>query len=127
MPKRCAANNCDLLDSPCNRRHRQYLVGGGPYHPTITGIALSKIFLVLLLPLALAGCAVGHITLPMTLGPADASKASCLTMRTGARRGIARGRSKFPSPERRNSPAWSAEAIRIRRQGHTYEQSSERK
>ena len=51
------------------------------------GIALSKIFLVLLLPLALAGCAVGHITLPMTLGPGDTPKASCLTYADGSASG----------------------------------------
>lgn len=40
---------------------------------------MSKTLLILLLPLALAGCAVGHITLPMTLGPSDTPKATCLT------------------------------------------------
>ena len=40
---------------------------------------MSKGFLLLLLPLALAGCAVGHVKLPMTLGPGDPPKASCLT------------------------------------------------
>ena len=53
--------------------------GDWAVHLAITGIALSKLFLVLLPTLALAGCAVGHITLPMTLGPGDTSKASCLT------------------------------------------------
>jgi hypothetical protein len=36
-------------------------------------------FVMLLMPLALAGCAVGHIALPMTLGPSDAAPASCLS------------------------------------------------
>jgi hypothetical protein len=40
---------------------------------------MSKRLLILLLPVALAGCAVGHLTLPMTLGPSDTPKASCLT------------------------------------------------
>ena len=40
---------------------------------------MSKGFLVLLLPLALAGCEVGHVTLPMTLGSDHTPKASCLT------------------------------------------------
>jgi hypothetical protein len=39
-----------------------------------------KPFLILLLPVALAGCAVpiGQLQLPMTLGPSD-TKATCLT------------------------------------------------
>lgn len=40
---------------------------------------MSKGLLILLLPIALAGCAVGHLTLPMTLGPSETPKASCLT------------------------------------------------
>lgn len=40
---------------------------------------MSKAFLFLLLPLALAGCAVGHLNMPMTLGPSDTAKAPCLT------------------------------------------------
>lgn len=40
---------------------------------------MSKRFLILLLPFALAGCAVGHVSLPMTLGPSDTPKSSCLT------------------------------------------------
>ena len=40
---------------------------------------MSKGFLLLLLPLALAGRAVGHVKLPMTVGPSDAPKASCLS------------------------------------------------
>lgn len=39
---------------------------------------MSKVLLILLLPIALAGCAVGHLT-PMTLGPSDTPKTSCLT------------------------------------------------
>ena len=38
-----------------------------------------KWLLILLMPLALAGCSVGHLALPMTLGPSDTPKASCLT------------------------------------------------
>ena len=40
---------------------------------------MSKGLLILLLPIALVGCAVGHVTLPMTLGPSVTPKASCLT------------------------------------------------
>jgi hypothetical protein len=39
---------------------------------------MSKPHLILLLPIALAGCAVGHLKLPMTLGPSDPPNASCL-------------------------------------------------
>jgi len=34
---------------------------------------------ILLLALTLGGCAVGTLNLPMTLGPSDAPKATCLT------------------------------------------------
>ena len=41
---------------------------------------MSKALLMLVLPLALAGCAMGHLNLqPMTLGPSDTPKSSCLT------------------------------------------------
>jgi hypothetical protein len=40
---------------------------------------MSKALILLLLPVALAGCSVGRVTLPMTLGPSDVPKASCLT------------------------------------------------
>jgi hypothetical protein len=33
----------------------------------------------LLVPLALAGCEVGHLKLPMTLGPSGTAPASCLS------------------------------------------------
>jgi hypothetical protein len=56
---------------------------------------MSKVLLILLL-LALAGCAVGHVKLPMTLGPRDIPKASC---RTHAEFGDC-GPSEAPSPKR---------------------------
>jgi len=41
---------------------------------------MSKWLLILLTPLALAGCVTEQgPTLPMTLGPSDAAKAACLT------------------------------------------------
>jgi hypothetical protein len=41
---------------------------------------MPKVLLMLVLPLALAGCAVGQLNLePMTLGPSDTPKSSCLT------------------------------------------------
>jgi hypothetical protein len=40
---------------------------------------MAKLPIFLLLPVALAGCAVGHIQLPMmTLGPSDSSTVACL-------------------------------------------------
>jgi hypothetical protein len=38
----------------------------------------KKLPILVLLSLALAGCEVGHLKLPMTLGPSDAAPASCL-------------------------------------------------
>jgi hypothetical protein len=41
---------------------------------------MSKALLILILPLALAGCAVGQLNMtPMTLGPSDTPKSPCLT------------------------------------------------
>jgi hypothetical protein len=41
---------------------------------------MLKRLMILMLPFALAGCAVGHLSLPMTLGPSDTPKPStCLT------------------------------------------------
>jgi hypothetical protein len=41
---------------------------------------MAKWFLIVLMPLALAGCVTEQVpTLPMTLGPSDAAQASCLT------------------------------------------------
>lgn len=41
---------------------------------------MSKWLLILLMPLALAGCVTEQApTLPMTLGPTDTAKATCLT------------------------------------------------
>ena len=51
-----------------------------PTRGSLTGFAMSKALLILLLPLALGGCAVGHLNLqPMALGPSDSPKSSCLT------------------------------------------------
>jgi hypothetical protein len=41
---------------------------------------MTKRLLILLIPLALAGCVTEQApTLPMTLGPSDSAKAACLT------------------------------------------------
>lgn len=37
-----------------------------------------KWLLIVLMPVALAGCAVGHVSLPMTLGPSDTGQAACI-------------------------------------------------
>jgi hypothetical protein len=37
---------------------------------------MAKRLLILLLPVAFAGCSVGHVNLPMTLGPSDPAPAS---------------------------------------------------
>ena len=52
---------------------------------------MSKSLLILLLPLALAGCSVGHLNLPMTLGPSDTPKSSCLTYADGPAFGDCKG------------------------------------
>jgi hypothetical protein len=40
---------------------------------------MAKRLLLLLLPMAFAGCSMGHVNLPMTLGPSDPAPATCLT------------------------------------------------
>ena len=40
---------------------------------------MARRLLLLLLPVAFAGCSMGHVNLPMTLGPSDSAPASCLT------------------------------------------------
>ena len=70
--------NCKVRH-PCNWRSRQYLLEADPHHRTVTGIPMLKGLLIVLLPMALAGCAVGHLKLPMTLGSSDTAKASCPT------------------------------------------------
>jgi hypothetical protein len=40
---------------------------------------MLKLFVILLLPIALAACEVGHVKVPMTLGPSDTAQAACLT------------------------------------------------
>ena len=60
---------------------------------------MSKGLLILLLPIALAGCAVGHLKLPMTLGPSDTPKASCLTYADAPAFGDCKGRSEVSIPQ----------------------------
>ena len=60
---------------------------------------MSKGLLILLLPIALAGCAVGHVKLPMTLGPSDNPKASCLTYANAPAFGDCKGRSEVSIPQ----------------------------
>ena len=56
--------------------------------PLADGVIMLKRLVILMLPFALAGCAVGHLSLPMTLGPSntpmslgpsDTPKPACLT------------------------------------------------
>jgi hypothetical protein len=68
---------------------------------TVTGIAMSKCLPILLLPIALAGCTVGHVTLPMTLGPRDTPKASCLTYADTPAFGDCEGPGKVSIPQER--------------------------
>jgi hypothetical protein len=60
---------------------------------------MSKGLLILLLPIALAGCAVGHVTLPMTLGPSDTPKASCLTYADAPAFGDCKGPGEVSIPQ----------------------------
>jgi hypothetical protein len=40
---------------------------------------MLKWVMIALLPVAFAGCSMGHVKLPMTLGPSDNPQATCLT------------------------------------------------
>jgi hypothetical protein len=62
---------------------------------------MSKGLPILLLPIALAGCTVGHVTLPMTLGPSDTPKASCLTYADAPAFGDCQGPGKVSIPQER--------------------------
>ena len=61
--------------------------------------AMSKCLPILLFPIALAGCTVGHLTLPMTLGPSDTPKASCLTYADAPAFGDCKGPGKVSIPQ----------------------------
>jgi hypothetical protein len=76
---------------------------------------MSKGLLILLLPIALAGCAVGHIKLPMTIGPSDTPKASCLTYADAPAFGDCKGAGEvIHSPRDEIGPAWSARGLSAR-------------
>ena len=60
---------------------------------------MSKALLIVLLPLALAGCAVGHLNLPMALGPSDTPKSSCLTYADGPAFGDCKGPDSVSIPQ----------------------------
>jgi hypothetical protein len=60
---------------------------------------MSKGLLILLLPIALSGCAVGHIKLPMTVGPSDTPKPSCLTYADAPAFGDCKGAGEVSIPE----------------------------
>jgi hypothetical protein len=40
---------------------------------------MAKRLLILLLPVVFTGCSVGHVNLPMSLGPSDTTPPPCLT------------------------------------------------
>ncbi len=64
---------------------------------------MSKALLILLLPLALAGCAVGHLNMtPMALGPSDSPKSSCLTYADGPAFGDCKGPGAVSIPQASN-------------------------
>jgi hypothetical protein len=60
---------------------------------------MSKCLLILLLPIGLSGCAVGHVRLPMTLGPSDTPKASCLTYADAPAFGDCKGPGEVSIPQ----------------------------
>ena len=60
---------------------------------------MSKAIMILLLPLALGGCAVGHLNLPMTLGPSDTPKSSCLTYANAPAFGDCKGPGAISVPQ----------------------------
>ena len=98
---------------PCNWLNPQYCLDAGPHHRTVTGIAMSKRLLILLLPIALAGCAVGHVKLPMSLRPSDIPKASCLTYDDAPAFGNCKGSGKVSIAQRTGSvPQVSVNAVR---------------
>jgi hypothetical protein len=76
-------------------------VRGGCIHKGEPVGPMSKRLLIVLLPIALAGCAVGHITLPMTVGPSDAPKASCLTYADAPAFGDCKGPGEVSIPQER--------------------------
>jgi hypothetical protein len=69
----------------------------------IRGNAMPRYLPILLLPLAFAGCSVGTVKLPMTLGPSEiAPKASCLTYGDAPAYGDCHGPNTVSVPDRGN-------------------------
>src|SRR5262249_44317712 len=62
---------------------------------------MAKQLLILLLPVALTSCSIGHVNLPMSLGPSDPAPASCLTCSGTPSYGDCKGASTVPIPARR--------------------------
>ena len=63
---------------------------------------MAKRLLVLLLPVALTSCSIGHVNLPMTLGPSDPATASCLTYSVTPSYGDCKGASTVSVPQGAN-------------------------
>jgi len=60
---------------------------------------MAKRLLILLLPVAFAGCSLGPINMPMTLGPSDGPpQASCLTLGNTPAYGDCKGRETLSVP-----------------------------
>ena len=76
-------------------------VRGGCIHKGEPVGPMSKRLLIVLLPIALAGCAVGHVKLPMTVGPSDTPKASCLTYADAPAFGDCKGPGEVSIPQER--------------------------
>jgi hypothetical protein len=61
---------------------------------------MAKRLLILLLPVAFAGCSLGHLNMPMTLGPSDSPpQASCLTYSNTPAYGDCKGRETVSVPQ----------------------------
>jgi hypothetical protein len=60
---------------------------------------MAKRLLILLLPVAFAGCSIGHLNMPMTLGPSDNAPASCLTYGNTPAYGDCKGRETVSVPQ----------------------------
>ena len=64
---------------------------------------LTRLSVLFLLSLGLAGCAVGQVKLPMmTLGPSDTPKASCLTYDDAPAFGDCQGKDAVSIPQNTN-------------------------
>jgi hypothetical protein len=61
---------------------------------------MAKQFLMLLLTLMFTGCSVGHVKLPMTLGPNTPARPACVTY-SGSAYDDCKGPDEVPVPQER--------------------------